>query len=137
MIEGWSRDDYLILFEEDASGLEQAYALAQSLPGHRLLGLRNWDDFIIQDEAGAVFCVPTVPLRAEQAEPFVLPEAAAHSLRPDPRFTGRIKWYLKPIVFGGDPAVGANLVWVSLAQHAELVRYWNDIHRKLTAATPK
>jgi hypothetical protein len=81
MIEGWSGDEYLILFEEDAPGLQQAYALGQFLPGHRLLGLRGWDDFIVQDEAGAVLCVPTVPLGSDHLEPFVLPEPGARSER--------------------------------------------------------
>jgi len=52
-------------------------------------------------------------------------------LNPDARFSGKIKWYVKPIVFGGDAGVGENLVWVSHEEHAQLVKFWNDKYRTL------
>jgi len=46
-------------------------------------------------------------------------------LETDPRLTGRIKWRIKPIIFGGDPTSEENITWVSHDQHGELTRFWN------------
>jgi hypothetical protein len=54
-------------------------------------------------------------------------------LQPDGRFAGKIKWYLKPIAFGGNASVGENLVWVSHDEHAQLVKWWNDKYRSMNA----
>jgi hypothetical protein len=42
---------------------------------------------------------------------------------PDFRYSGKIKWYIKPIVFDGDPNPGENLTWVNHEKHAQLVRW--------------
>jgi len=54
-------------------------------------------------------------------------------LQPDGRFTGKIKWYVKPIALGGDAGVGENLVWVSHEEHGQLVKWWNDKYLALKA----
>ena len=36
-----------------------------------------------------------------------------------------IKWYITPVVFGGDPSLADNVTWVALDQHAQLVKFWN------------
>jgi hypothetical protein len=129
MNEGWLGDDYLILFDEaEVESASDRYAISQLLPGYQVLGLRGWDDFILRDSAGQTRSVPTVPTDPKYLSPFPLPEAGL-SLHPDPRFSGRIKWYVKPIVFGGDPSVGENVIWVSHEEHAQLVRWWNDQYR--------
>jgi hypothetical protein len=56
-------------------------------------------------------------------------------LERDDRFAGKIKWYVTPLVFGGDPKIGDNLVWVSHEEHAQLVRWWNEQYRALKGAT--
>src|SRR5919197_1707740 len=124
MIEGWCGGDYLVLFEDGASALEQAYGLADSLPGYHLVGLRGWDDFIVEDATGARFTVPTVPLLPRYLKPF---SAAGDqgTLSPDDRVRGRIKWYTKPIIFGGDPKLSDNVIWVTLDEHTQLVKWWN------------
>ena len=38
--------------------------------------------------------------------------------RKDECFVGKIKWYINPIVFGGDPKAEDNITWVSHEQHA-------------------
>ncbi len=124
MIEGWYGDDYLILFEERAPALERAYGLSAALPGYRLVGLRGWDDFIVDDSNGARFTVPTVPVLAEHLAPFSTPKGPPRA-EVDPTVRGRIKWYVTPIVFGGDPKLGANVTWVDLEQHTQLVTWWN------------
>jgi hypothetical protein len=58
-------------------------------------------------------------------------------LLPDVRFTGRIKWYTKPIVFGGDPGPGENLSWVDHELHARLVQYWNREYHAAMATKDK
>jgi hypothetical protein len=137
MQEGWHGEEYLVLF--DASEAPQAsarYDIARSLPGYEVVGLRGWDDLIVRDPAGALFTVPTVPLLPSDLEPFQLPESST-ALERDPRFTGRIKWYVTPIVFGGDPGAGENLIWVDHERHSQLVRWWNDQYRQLTVGKPE
>ena len=128
MNEGWQNDDYLVLFTQDESfAAMNAYRFDQYLPGYTLIGLRGWDDFIVISPSGLVFTVPTLPLAAAHAVPFSLPQQI--SLELDERFTGKIKWYLKPLVFGGDPTDQMNIAWVTHEQHAELVIGWNERYR--------
>ena len=131
MLEGWNGDDYLILFEEsELSSAETLYNLAKFLPGFQIIGLRSWDDFIVRDSGGHTYSVPTVPVDKQYLEPFALPSAAT-SLNSDKRFSGRIKWYVKPLVFGGDPSASDNLTWVTHEQHGKLVQHWNEKYRSL------
>ena len=126
MNEGWHGDDYLILFAESEIGLAtDRYGISKQLAGFQLLGLRGWDDFIVQDSAGHTFSIPTVPIDPQYLEPFHIPAGKA-ALQYDARFAGKIKWYLRPLVFGGDVNEKENCVWVSHEQHAQLVRFWND-----------
>ncbi len=48
------------------------------------------------------------------------------TLQSDERFTSKIKWYTKPLIFGGSPSDEANMSWVSHEDHSKLVKYWND-----------
>ena len=131
MMEGWNGDDYLILFDEsEREAAESRYALTALLPGFKLLGLRGWDDFIVEDSERRMYSVPTVPVHTQYLAPYRVPRVNV-SLRPDSRFVGKIKWYLKPIAFGGDPELGPNLVWVDHEEHRQLVRFWNDQYRAL------
>jgi hypothetical protein len=43
---------------------------------------------------------------------------ATVNLERDDRFAGKIKWYVKSVIFGGDPQIGDNLMWVSHEEHA-------------------
>jgi hypothetical protein len=130
--EGWLGDEYLILFEgSEICAAADRYAADLALCGFDLIGLRGWDDFIVQDQTGDCFSIPTVPYDKKYLTPFQMPNGAPE-LQPDVRFTGRIKWYIKPLVFGGDPEIGDNLVWVSHEEHAELVRWWNKLYQSTT-----
>jgi hypothetical protein len=118
--QGWYGDDYLILFNDsEASAASDSYAISQVLPGFKVIGLRGWDDFILQDSNGATFSVPTVPAIPAHLSPYALPPAGS-TLAPDDRFQNKIKWYVQPVVFGGDPQLGANIVWISHDEHAQL-----------------
>lgn len=131
MEEGWYGDDYLILFgEEEATAASGRYSIDEFLPGHRVVGLRGWDDFILQDASGKTFCVPTVPAIEKYLAPYDIPTEA---LTADARFLGKIKWYINPVVFGGDPRIGKNVTWLNHDQHAQIVKWWNDQYRKLTS----
>lgn len=133
MEEGWLNDDYLVLFSEAESAIAaENYKLHQHLPGLALVGLCGWDDFIVINPNGAMLTLPTVPMNPKQAASFSLPEQLA--LEPDSRFANKVKWYVKPLVFGGDPDDPANLAWVSHEQHAELVVWWNDQYRAAKAS---
>lgn len=130
MNEGWYNDDYLIVFDnKKVNELTIAYSFHKFLPNHQLLGLLGWDEFIVADRSGDTFTVPTVPLISEYLAPYSFPQSPI--LKPDPRFTGRIKWYVTPIVFGGSPELDDNITWISLEQHANAVVWFNDKYREL------
>ena len=133
MREGWYGDDYLILFDDsEATSVSNRYEISQVLLGLKVIGLRGWDDFILQDSQGATYTVPTIPAVPKYLEPFALPPSGS-SLTSDDRFQNKIKWYVKPVVFGSDPQSQANISWVSHEEHAQLVKYWNGLHRSLRA----
>ncbi len=129
MIEGWYNELYYVLFnEEEISSVSQRYGIAEWLPGFEVLGLQGWDDFVVRDQAGRHFTVPTVPIDPKHLIPCnALPLRV--ELRPDVRFAGKIKWYIKPLVFGGDPRLSENLTWVDPDEHAQLVQWWNQRYR--------
>lgn len=62
MTEGWCEKEYLVLFsDEESEAKTRLYQLSAVLPGHRLIGFKGWDDFIVADAAGGLFSVPMVP----------------------------------------------------------------------------
>ena len=131
MIEGWQEEDYLILFnEEEAWFASTRYQIEGLLPGFQVLGLRGWDEFIVRGPEGSTYAVPTVPCISSELVPFRLPDESTQLVE-DNRFTGKIKWYVTPIVFGGDPGGGDNQIWVSHDQHQQLVSWWNEQYRRV------
>src|SRR5205085_3177788 len=78
------------------------------------------------------FLSTSIPINGEYFYPFSISNDT-EKLVSDLRFKGKIKWYLTPLVFGGDPKTGDNLTWVSHEEHAELVRWWNAKYRDLKA----
>jgi hypothetical protein len=133
MKEGWHNDDYLILFDEaEVATITTDYGIEKHLAGFSVIGLRGWDDFIVANKNGKTFTVPSVPLLEKYMQSFQLP-VNVRALEADTRFTGKIKWYVKPVVFGGDPTLGENLTWVNHEQHAQLVRWWNDQYKSASA----
>ena len=49
---------------------------------------------------------------------------------PDPSRFGLVIHEIKPVLFGGDPVDPANKAWVSLADYASLVAWWNNMLRE-------
>jgi hypothetical protein len=132
MTEGWRGDDYFILFSaSEIPEQSKRYGIGEFLPGYSVLGLIGWDDFIVRDTGGSTFKLPTVPCVPQYLEPLQLPDLA--QLEGDDRFRGKIKWYVTPIVFGGNPAPGNNLTWIEPEKHAAAVRWWNVKYRELRA----
>jgi hypothetical protein len=78
----------------------------------------------VRSSDGRLFTVPAVPLNDQRLAHFDEPTANV-PLVEDARYTGKIKWYIKPVALGGDPSVGGNLTWVNHQQHGELVVWWN------------
>jgi len=133
MREGWLGEEFLsILDDEEARVASVRYAIDRWLPGYRVVGLRSWDDLLVCSPSGKVFSVPSMPIALEHLQPFTLPSPAV-ALEGDPRFSGKIKWYTMPIVFGGSPTDDANITWVAQEHHAELVVWWNEKYRELRA----
>lgn len=131
MVEGWHGENYLVLFDEDEiSDLSKRYELGIYLPGHEVVGLQGWDDFILRNSLGVLFTVPTVPLSAQYLAP-IAQKLDAITPQPDPRFTGKIKWYVKPIVFG-DPVSPSNIAWLTLPQHVDAVKWFNNLYRTMS-----
>jgi hypothetical protein len=129
--EGWHGDDYLIVFSEaEAVSASDRYEISKFLPGYQIVGLRGWDDFILRDSAGRTYAVPTVPLVPEYVSQFSL-TGKLEMLELDERFSGKIKWYIKPIVFGGKADLPMNMAWITHDQHVGLVKWWNDLYRSV------
>ena len=131
MQEGWYGEDYLVLFDaSEAPDASLRYDVSRFLPGYEVLGLRLGRPDV-RDE-NACLTVPSVPLVPSYLEPFQLPQSHTH-FQHDARFTGRIKWYVQPLVFGGTSSVEKNLIWVDHDLHSRLVRWWNDKYRELAS----
>jgi hypothetical protein len=132
MIEGWYVNDYLILFDEpESEQLTEGYRVRQYLPELTVVGILGWDDFILRDQAGQLFRAPTVPLLQKYVDELEqIPDASR--LTPDVRFSGKIKWYTKPVVFGGDPRSEENMIWVDIQKHQALVQWWNQKYKEVT-----
>jgi len=129
MQEGWYEDTYWTLFEREEAA---AYAIVEFLPGYRLVGLRDWDDLIVEAPSGGLCAVPAVPIDTALLESVGdLPPASA--LVAEPELRGRVKWYVQPLVFGGSPDADENLAWITLPEHAQLVRWWNQKYREIRA----
>jgi hypothetical protein len=132
MREGWLGDEYKILFsEEEAPDISARYGIESMLPGYKITGLLGWDDFLVEDQRGDFFRVPTLPCVTAQLTPFHLP-SVVDELITDDRFTGKIKWYIKPMIFGGDIGMGDNLAWITHDQHREPVLLWNSRFHELS-----
>ena len=135
MTEGWLNDDYWILCDGQTEALHVTalYGIADYLPDFLIVGLKSWDDFILGNHESKNFTVPTVPLDARFLRPFDFP-AEPMRLEADNRLAGKIKWYVTPIIFGGDPQAKENMAWLSQHEHAKFVRWWNAKFRQIDAS---
>ena len=131
MHEGWRGEDYLILFDElEVAEITLRYAIASYVAGYQIVGLKGWDDFILRNTDGQLFTIPTVPLDPQYLAPVTL-GANTQGLVPDERLRGKIKWYTKPVVFGGSPSSSDNICWITVEQHIEAVKWFNQLYRTM------
>ena len=131
MIEGWHRQEYLVLFDEcESVDLSRRYGINNFIGGHQTIGLLGWDDFIVAASIGGLFTIPTVPLDESYLTPLGF-TIDTNQLQADERYRGKIKWYVKPLVFGGNASAADNMTWISLEQHVELVKWWNKLYRSM------
>ena len=132
MTEGWAEEEYFSLFDNDESKeLTSEYEIENMLPGFILIGLVGWDDFLLLKE-GRLFRCPTVPAGLEYVEEFDQANMPAE-LQPDPKIKQKIKWYLKPVIFGGNPDDENNIEWVDYSEHKKLVKWWNRKYKEIMA----
>ncbi|MFA7062388.1 MAG: hypothetical protein WC156_16400 [Pedobacter sp.] len=136
MKEGWINDDYLILFEgSEVALMTDAYCIKDFIPQYRLVAISGWDNFIIINENDEQFKIPTVPLVQQYIEKHDVSYDSSQ-LVSDSKFAGKIKWYTKPIVFGGDPNINENMTWIDIHTHQQLVRWWNEKYRDVSGKKP-
>lgn len=81
-----------------------------------------------KDSAGRTYTVPTVPLLQQNLSPYFVPSDLS-GLAPDESVRTKIKWYIKPLAFGGEPASQENITWLTHDQHIEAVKWWNERFR--------
>ena len=129
MKEGWHGDDYWILCEDQQESLRLTalYGVTAYLPDHFIIGLKSWDDFILCDRAGHYFTIPTVPVDPERLSPFSF-SAETLRLQTDGAHEGKMRWFVKPICFGGDSLAPDNVRWLSLDEHVQIVKWWNQLY---------
>jgi len=127
--EGWFKDDYWSLCEDrkESENLTATYGLPDYLPGYFIEGLKSWDDFVLSDIEGRYFLIPTVPFDRANLEQFKFP-AETLRLQSDEPFTGKVRWFIKPIRFGGDPSAKENTAWLSQDEHVQVVKWWNKFY---------
>ena len=134
MTEGWHDDDYLVLFTGvEIETMTERYGLKRFIIGFQIVGLRGWDDFILRSESGKLSTIPTVPIDSQYLKDFdtVIDYG---KIKLDARFSGKAKWYVQPIAFGGDPQAKGNMSWIDYQQHAEAVQWWNNKYLEINGA---
>jgi hypothetical protein len=130
MKEGWINNEYHIIFDEtEMEKITEDYGIKECLPGYQILELLGWDDFIISD-GKQKFRIPTIPLTLEYIENYENNYDTEH-IETDERLRGKIKWYIKPLIFSGNPNDDSNISWVNISQHQELVKFWNRQYQNI------
>lgn len=132
--EGWFDEQYFILFSPDE--YEKAgslYRLSEEIGPALVVGMRGWDDLLIRGADGESFSVPMLPMSQSLIARCSI--SGHEDLEPDPGVEGRYRWYVKPLLFGGDPACSSNITWVDQKQHRDLVLWWNQKYLELRGET--
>jgi hypothetical protein len=90
MREGWAEDDYLIIFSDSEVGFATVrYQMDRFLPGYVVVGLKSWDDVIVQNGEGNTYTVPSVPLVVKFFDRYSLQRDVL--LETDTQLSGKIK----------------------------------------------
>jgi len=120
----WVDDIHYNLFEEEEHLLISKYKIDLYISGYKLIGLIGWDEFLLEKDK-KYFKVPTVPIDINNLEE-ISDICKLNELTNKESIYDKIKWYTKPIVFGGNPKDEKNIIWVDIEQHIKLVTFWNN-----------
>ena len=139
--EGWLGDEYVRLYAESARRhIASLYAFYEFLPGYELWGSWGLDALCFAPDA-KLYRIPWIPLsesHRQEAYPSVAALQASlpslHEATPAYDHFGKEVHFTKPVVFGGSPDGGANIVMVDQATHAQLCLYWNRVYARLPPA---
>lgn len=124
MKSGWHQNiHYNIFTEEEALCFYTKYNIDNYIPEYRLIGLIGWDDFIISKN-NEFYKIPTVPIDLKYCEKLPILDLSI-KLTEDSRIKNLIKWYIKPIVFGGNPEAQDNVEFIDIEKHCQYVNFWN------------
>jgi hypothetical protein len=130
MDEGWNSNKYWIIFnKKEITQYTKSYDIERYLKGYKIIGLLGWDDFIVEDKTKRHFTVPTIPISSKYLNE--IDYKVITQVEEDPRYKGKIKWYIKPIVFGGNPNDSNNIKWISIEEHIQIVRWWNNTYLEI------
>ena len=123
--EGWSFDTYYIFFKKsDYDSFTIGYGINKHFPELKVVGLIDWDTFILKQSKKIYFtcpCLPTTKSGLAKLSKASLPT----KLEKDPRFTDKVLWRVQPIIFGGSPDSEDNMALVTYEQHQQLIIFWN------------
>jgi hypothetical protein len=125
MKEGWNSDKYWILFnKEEIPIITRRYNIEKFIKGYKIIGLMNWEDFILEDKNGKHYLMPTIPIDLKHIKAIEYSEIT--EFKEARKYKGKIKWYIKPIIFLGNPDDKKNISWINLEEHVKMVKLWND-----------
>jgi hypothetical protein len=130
MTYGWYNDIHYNLFSPDEVDIYlKKNALQKYFSSYQLVGLVGWDDFLLKQN-NSYYTIPTVPIDFKYLSEFDF-NLNIDELKNDKNITDKIKWYIKPLIFGGDPKLGENIQFIDLGTHAELIAFWNKTYCSL------
>jgi hypothetical protein len=141
--EGFLAETYLRLYSGDqVAALNRAYAVAEWLPGHVLIGSDGGGMAYLLTPDDAIAEVPFIPMdarymtrRIQDLVTFLQPvPLGSDPPRPNPACIGKEIHEVQPVLFGGDPCDPGNKVTLSQEGHALVVVWWN---RKFHESAPQ
>jgi len=127
MIKAYTKENEILLFDSDkVSQISSEYCLDKVLPDHQIIGLIDWDDFLIVDKNNKTFQVPTVPIDTQYLNSFECEVVKEEEVKEE-----LIKWYVTPLIFGGDPSSSENINFIDIETHIKLVVWWNNKYQEI------
>jgi len=144
--EGFLGDEYLRFYPADQLILlNNAFCIQEFIPGRFIFGSNGGGEawaFDLRIKPTAVVKVPFIPMHDKYSHSFgtfeeFIPRLAStrhktEQRRVNPALIGKEIHESKPIVFGGDPVANDNKAYLTTAEYAPYVVWWNRKYRELT-----
>jgi hypothetical protein len=144
--EGFLGDEYLRFYPADQLiSLNNAFCTQEFLPGRFIFGSNGGGEawaFDIRIKPAAVLKMPFIPMHDRYShsfgtfEEFIVRLAntgnKTEQRRVNPAVIGKEIHEIKPIAFGGDPGANDNKAYLTPAEYAPYVVWWNRKYRGLT-----